>query len=407
MKKNNRRKFLKKAGSIGVGIAGLGLIPAVAQTENAKSFGKNWEEDPEWQKIRYGDWGGPGVRAGPGPMDDILLKDYAPKSSVIVPETSVEKARFPVIDTNVKNYPERETGNTPDVIKQWVETMDEVGIEVSVLRTGVTGTEFDRLVQMYLGPYPDRFLLYCGIEQDNIHSSDYPERAVAELVRCYENGARGVGEITDKGYGLTEDPNLSAEQRLHHDDPRLDMFWEKCAELDLPVNIHVADHPSAWEPLDIFQERTPEYQHFNQSDADILSVEELMTRRDRLIERHPDTIFIACHFSNQGNDLRELGNTLEKYPNLYVDTSSRDYEIGRTPRAASMFFMTYQDRILFGTDMGMNKKMYQAWWRLLESSDEYMTGRVWWQYYGLGLSDTVLKSLYRDNAKRILNWKTV
>ncbi|HEY9489535.1 MAG TPA: amidohydrolase, partial [Chryseosolibacter sp.] len=64
-------------------------------------------------------------------------------------------------------------------------------------------------------------------------------------------------------------------------------------------------------------------------------------------------------------------------------------------------------RVLFGTDMGMDKGMYQNWWRLLESDDEYFEGRVWWRYYGLELPDSVLQALYHDNAKRIMNWTTV
>jgi uncharacterized protein len=282
--------------------------------------------------------------------------------------------------------------------------MDEVGVETSVVMTGATGDEFDRLADMYLKPYPGRFQLYCGLESRGISNSDYPERAAAELERCYEMGARGVGEITNKGLGVTLDPELDRSQRMHHDDPRLDRFWEKCAELNMPVNIHVADHPSAWEPLDVFQERTPDYQHFNLHGDDILSHEELLTTRDRLLERHPDTTFIACHLSNQGHDLGALSNALDSYPNLYLDISARDYEIGRTPRAAKKFLTQYQDRVMFGTDMGMQKSMYQAWWRLLETDDEYMTGRVWWPYYGLDLTESVLESLYRDNALKLMNW---
>ena len=41
-----------------------------------------------------------GIRVQPGPMDTVLLKDYAPESSVVVPETKVDKARFAVIDVH-------------------------------------------------------------------------------------------------------------------------------------------------------------------------------------------------------------------------------------------------------------------------------------------------------------------
>ncbi len=352
---------------------------------------KNWAADPEWVQARYGAWGGPGVDPTPGPMDAIALKDYAPKPSLIVAETSVPKARYPVIDVHAHI-----NAKTPEQVRDWVRTMDETGISTTVVLTGATGAEFDRLVDLYLKPYPTRFQLYCGIDTRNIDQPDYPQRAAAELERCYRLGARGAGELTDKGAGFA--------RGLHPDDPRLDAFWEKCAALKIPVNLHVADHPSCWKPLDVYQERTPDYQHFNLYGKDVPSWQQLIDMRDRMLAKHPRTRFIACHLGNQGHDLRSLAATLDKYPNLYVDISARDYEIGRAPRAAARFLSRYRNRVLFGTDMGREKNMYQAWWRLLESGDEFMPGRVWWRYYGLELPAPVLESLYRGNARQLLNW---
>ena len=404
--KTNRRSFLKLAGLAGISVAWMNVFPACTN-KSKTSAGKNWQSDPEWRKIKYGDWGGPGVSEGPSPMDSVLLKDHAPKSTVVTKETFVPKAKYPVIDVHTHNYPERAQGNKSDNLDEWVKTQQEVGVEKTVVLTGATGEEFDRLVQMYLEPYPDRFQLYCGVETDNIDSPDYPERAVAELERCYRKGARGIGEPSDKGYGLTRDQNLAPEDRLHPDDPRLDKFWEKAAELNLPVNIHIADHPSSWRPPDVFQERTPIFQQFNQYGENIPSYVELIAILPRLLKKHPNTKFIACHIANQGNDLGGISKTMDQHPNLYLDFSARDYELGRTPKASVEFINTYQDRIMFGTDMGMDKTMYQAWWRLLESDDEYMTGRLWWPYYGLGLSASVLEKLYRTNAQKIMNWEKI
>jgi predicted TIM-barrel fold metal-dependent hydrolase len=198
---------------------------------------------------------------------------------------------------------------------------------------------------------------------------------------------------------------LPRDQRIHPDDPRLDAFWEKCAALKIPVNIHVADHPSCWKPLDVYQERTPEYQHFNLYGKDVPSYEELLASRDRMLAKHPKTIFIACHLGNQGNDLGSLSKVLDSHPNLYLDISARDYEVGRTPRAAARFLAKYRTRVMFGTDMSREKSMYQAWWRLFETADEFMPGRVWWRYYGLELPAPVLERLYRGNAKALLSWE--
>jgi predicted TIM-barrel fold metal-dependent hydrolase len=360
---------------------------------------KNWQKDPVWQETKYGSWGGPGVDAAPGPMDTILLKDYAPLSSVVSQETFVPKAKYPAIDVHA-----HVNARTPAEIADWVKTMDEVGIEMTVVLTGATGASFDRLADLYLKPYPGRFQLYCGLDMTGIDKPDYPERAAAELVRCYNKGARGVGELIDKGSGFSGG-RMARDKRLHPDDARLDAFWNKCAELRMPVSLHIADHPSCWTPLNVYQERSPDYQQFNLYGKDVLSYNELITLFGRTLVNHPKTIFIACHLSNMGNDLGRLGSMLEKYPNLYLDISARDYEVGRTPRAAVKFLTKYQNRVVFGTDMEREKRMYQSWWRLFESADEYMVGRVGWRYYGLELSSPVLESLYRGNAKRIMNWE--
>lgn len=351
------------------------------------------------QEMKYG------VRVQSGPMDAILLKDYRPESSLVAPRTETPKARFPAIDVHTHTSM-NEIRARADVA-EWVRTMDEVGIERSVVFTGATGAEFDRAADLFLGSNPDRFQVYCSLDTGGIDEPGYPARAAAELERCYRKGARGVGELSDKGWGLQGKSGLPRDRRLHPDDPRLDPFWEKCAELRLPVNLHIADHPSCWKPLGPRQERTPDFQHFNMYGKDVPSFEELLGIRDRLLAKHPRTVFILCHFSNQGHDLAALGRALDRYPNLYVDLSARDYEIGRQPRAALKFLERYKDRVLFGTDMGRDRAMYQAWWRLLESEDEFLPGRVWWPHYGLGAPPTVLEAVYRGNALKVLNWTPV
>jgi uncharacterized protein len=397
-----RRDFIKKSilGSTGLTIAGIGLGPASSCSDGSAARSSQgdviWQQDPEWVSVKFGDWGGPGVSSQPGPMDNMLLKDWAPRSLVVTKETFVEKAKYPVIDCHLHIY-----GRTPDEVSEWVQTMDEVGIEKSVILTGSTGEAFDNLAGLYLGPYPDRFILYCGIDLENIDNDDFSSRIVKELERCHSKGALGVGEISDKGFGITRDTSLPREKRLHPDDSRLDAFWKRCGELGLPVNLHVADHPSCWTPLDVYQERTPDYQHFNMYELDALHFNELLQIRDRTLTKHPGTIFIACHLSNQGHDLEALGKVMDRYPNLYLDTSARDYEMGRTPRSSARFLEKYRDRIVFGTDMGRRKSMFQIHWRLFETDDEYIPGRVGWKYSALNLPDHVLESLYRGTALKI------
>ncbi len=362
------------------GKAGTGVSPAAETRETVK-------------------WGH--VTLTEGPMNSVLLKDYKPSSSLVVPEHRVSRASLPVIDVHTHVYAE-----TPEEVKEWIETMDRTGIDITVVLTGATGEKFNQLADLYLKSWPGRFQLYCGLLTDNISDPDYPQKATNELIRCYESGARGVGELVDKGWGFgsNEENPLPSGKRLHPNDARLDPFWEKCAELKMPVNFHIADHPSCWQPLGPEWERTPDFQVFNLYGKDVPSYEELILMRNEVLKKHPGTRFILCHFSNLGNNLGRLAEDMESYPNLYLDISARDYEIGRQPRAARKFLEQYCSRIMFGTDMGREEAMYEGWWRLLETGDEYIPGRQWWRMYGLELGQDTLKQLYRTTAENTLNW---
>ena len=167
--KNNRRHFLKLAG---ISAAGASILPACnAETaaKGAKAEGRDWSSDPEWRQAKYGSWSGPGVADGPGPMDSVLLKDFAPRSSVVAEKTFLPKAKFAAIDVHVHNYPARAEGKkAQNALVEWVNTQREAGIHTSVVLTGATGDEFDQLAEFYLGAFPDQFQLYCGVEQTDI-----------------------------------------------------------------------------------------------------------------------------------------------------------------------------------------------------------------------------------------------
>ena len=137
--------------------------------------------------------------------------------------------------------------------------------------------------------------------------------------------------------------------------------------------------------------------------------EELFAQRNRVIERHRQTVFIGAHVANNAEDLATVGGWLDKYPNLHVELASRIGELGRQPYTAREFFLDYQDRILFGTDGPWPERRIQLYWRFLETTDEYFPysekefpPQGFWRIYGIGLPDTVLRKVYYQNAARII-----
>src|SRR5689334_5674846 len=266
--------------------------------------------------------------AQPSP-DQILLKDYKPHSIFDIPQTQVEKARFPVIDMHSHNY-----APTPSDIDRWVRTMDQVGLEKTVILSGDTGKKFDETLARY-GKYPQRFAVWCGLDYTGLEQPDYGPRAIAELERCHAAGATGVGELSDKGRGLGGTTNRPG---MHIDDPRMDALLEKCAELHLPVNIHVGEDQWMYQPMDsnndglmnAWKWRVP-------NEPAVLQHDEVVATLERAVAKHPRTVFIACHFANCCSDLNRLGTMLDRYPNLHADMGARFAEIAPIPRFMSRF----------------------------------------------------------------------
>jgi hypothetical protein len=121
------------------------------------------------EKVKYG------VPVKAGPMDALLVKDYAPGSSLVVPETRVPKARYPAID--VHSHSSMNGIKTAADVDAWVKRMDEVGVERSVVFTEAVGPAFDRQVELFLKRYPGRFQLWCGVDTSNIEAPGYADRA--------------------------------------------------------------------------------------------------------------------------------------------------------------------------------------------------------------------------------------
>ncbi len=329
----------------------------------------------------------------------LLLKDYHPQSLYKIPRTEIMKASFPIIDMHSHPY-----AQGPDQIDQWVKNMDAANIEKTIILTMAVGAKFDSIYTMY-ARYPDRFELWCGFDYSGYDKSDFGPAAVAELERCVKRGAKGVGELGDKGKGLFYCKTKA--QGMHLNDPRMNTLLEKCADLHLPISIHVADPRWMYEPMDETNDGLMNaYEWRLDNQPDIVRHAGMIDILENAVKRHPRTTFIACHFANCSYNLSKLGELLDKYPNLYADISARYAETAPIPRFTRSFYKKYQDRLLYGTDMGFDLDMYRITFHILETEDEhfYETDQFGyhWALNGFGLSKNILKKVYRTNALGIL-----
>jgi predicted TIM-barrel fold metal-dependent hydrolase len=175
----------------------------------------------------------------------------------------------------------------------------------------------------------------------------------------------------------------------------------------MPISIHVADPIWMYEPMDKFNDGLMNaYKWRLDNQTNILSHAALLGTLERAVKKHPRTTFVACHLANCCYDLNRLGTLFDKYPNLYADNSARYAETAPIPRAVARFYQKYQDRIVFGTDMGRAKEMYLTTFRILETNDEHFYDWNLFSYHsplhGFGLTDRILKKVYSANATKLL-----
>ncbi|AHM62265.1 amidohydrolase [Flammeovirgaceae bacterium 311] len=336
--------------------------------------------------------------------DALLLKDYRPQSIYKIPVTKITKARYPVIDMHSHAYAQSE-----EELAHWVGVMDQAGIEKTIILSYSTGAAFDSIYQVY-AKWGNRFEVWCGFDYTGYTEPGWSEKAVRELERCYKVGARGVGELGDKGLGeLYSKPTKG--RGMHIDDARMKPLLAKCGELKMPISIHVAEPMWMYQPMDSTNDglMNAYVWQIDKSEKGFLDHGALINTLENAVRENPKTTFIACHFANCEADLSVIGRLLSLYPNLYADIAARYAETAPIPRYMQAFYQQHQNKLLYGTDMGMDAEMYQTTFRILESRDEHFYKidqfNYHWPLHGFGLEPAVLKKLYQSNAAKILKRK--
>jgi uncharacterized protein len=327
------------------------------------------------------------------------IREYKPKSMLVVPQHPVPRAKFPVIDVHSHHSTPISTSDFGRVIKG----MQENNLQILVNLSGGSG---DRLRQgldaIRSSAYKDRMVLFANVNFREPIEPGFGVRAAKQLESDIKAGAVGLKIFKDLGMFARK----ADGSRLHVDDSELDPIWETCARNNVPVLIHVAEPQAFFEPMDYTNERWLELALYpDRRHQEGVRFEDLMTERNNMIKRHSRTRFILAHFGWHGNDLARAARLLDGYPNVYFDVAAVLYEFGRQPRAGHDFFVKYQDRILFGKD-SYQPDEYPYYWRVFETTDEYFDYyrdyHAFWKLYGMGLPDPVLRKLYYQNALKVV-----
>lgn len=254
-----------------------------------------------------------------------------------------------------------------------------------------------------------RAVLCTTFDPFKFSNPTFASDAVRGLEEDFVQGAVAVKIWKNVGMELKD----RSGQFVMPDDPRFDPIYQDIASRGKTLIAHLGEPDSCWQPPN---PNSPDYSYYNQHpewymfrQPDHPKKATIIQARDRMVEQHPHLRVVGAHLGSLESNLDELGRRLDRYPNFAVDVAARTVYLTLMPRdKARQFIIKYQDRILYGTDLGLSTrqdtaaaedawaKQYATDWAFFSSNSTLAYGGR--QVKGLALPPPVLRKLYHDNA---------
>jgi hypothetical protein len=243
-------------------------------------------------------------------------------------------------------------------------------------------------------------------------SPEFTARVKKSLGQSFSDGAVAVKIYKDMGMELRS----KSGAYVMPDDPAFSRIFDFIEAQGKTVIAHLAEPWAAWRPLD---PASPHYSYYKENPdwhmflhPDRPKKETILAARDHMLKLHPKLRVVGAHLGSLETNVDDIARTLDAYPNFAVDTAARIPDLMLQPREKVRNFMIkYQDRVLYGTDVGLHagedtaivvKHMdeeYARDWKFFATSEtqKYQDKTI----QGLALPEPVLLKIFRDNA---LTW---
>ncbi len=267
--------------------------------------------------------------------------------------------------------------------------------------------------------YPDRVAFAATFDATESNEPGWLARTQRHLEAALEQGAVGVKVWKDIGMQQL-DPDGHA---VMIDDARFSPIFKMLEERHVVVLGHQGEPRSAWLPLEkmtiegdrkYFAEHA-QYHMF--SHPQWPSYEQQLAARDRMLDQHPGLQFVGVHLASLEWDVDRIGDFLDRYPHASVDLAARlvylKLQSSVDREKVRRFFIKYQDRILYGSDVARGKdqsdarfveEIYTAWladWRFLTGEAALHSPDFKAEFRGLALPRGVIDKIYSGNARRV------
>lgn len=267
--------------------------------------------------------------------------------------------------------------------------------------------------------YPGRAAFATTISVEGFTSPGWAEETVRGIAADVAQGAVGVKVWKNIGMGLRD----GSGNYVMLDDARLRPVFDYLESRDIVLLGHQAEPLNCWLPLDqmtvrsdrtYFQEHP---QYYMVRHPEVPSHESQLAARDHMLDQHPALRFDSVHLASLEWDVDEVAHFLDRYPRASVDLAARmvhlQYQAVHQRDKVRAFFIRYQDRILYGTDIAhaqgqsdeeVAAEAHETWladWHFLNTADTLHSPDFDAAFKGLALPAAVVDKVYRVNAMRM------
>jgi len=260
--------------------------------------------------------------------------------------------------------------------------------------------------------FPETVYWAATFRLDDRDRTGWEERTLSALEQAFSQGAIGVKIWKDIGMVFrNRDGGF-----LMPDDALFKPVWAAVEKQNKVVFAHLGEPKNCWLPLEkmtvnndrsYFREH-PQYHMFLHPEYP--SHQAIMAARDRWLKQDPGLRVIGCHMGSMEWDVDSLAACLDRHPNYAVDLAARICHLQVQDREKVRSFMIrYQDRVLYGTDLGVHPDTDLNWvertwmqdWLYFTTDSLLSADAVDRPFRGLRLPEKVLKKIYSENA---LHW---
>ncbi|MBI4671987.1 MAG: amidohydrolase family protein [Chloroflexi bacterium] len=169
-----------------------------------------------------------------------------------------------------------------------------------------------------------------------------PDDLVAQVSKLEELGFDGVKMWEGK-------PSVYVLLPDRLEEPLYAPFFAWMEERRFPLLMHLADAPRFWDPSRVGLDP------WSFADSRYPTRVEMYAELERILDRHPRLVLILAHFLFLWNELDEAARLLDRHPSVAFDLTPavEGYvQLSQNAGAAREFFIRYQDRLIYGTDVG-------------------------------------------------------